>query len=362
MKKWFFFLSIPLMVFYFTGCSSNKGVTAESDQIKAVSVIQVEEEQRSATLDYIGIIDAKELIKYSFKVPGQISKIYVDKGDYVNIGDILADLDTTDLAFQLNAAKAAMDTAIQSIAQAEASLKYISSLCDKMAYLYENGAISKDQLDQYQLKKGISDSQFAQTKAQYNAAKTDYDYKMENMENASIYSEQCGYVVEKTFNENERIVAYTPVIIVRSGDQIVNIGIPQQDLSKIRLGVEATVKVDDKVFMGKVTNIAQIPDETTHTYTAEITITDNSLMLGMVAKVSIADGVQEGIWIPLSSLYSDGDNYVFIIKDGRAFKQTVTIQSTSNDQALITGLKPNDQLVISGMNNLDDGTKVKIDQ
>lgn len=360
MKKWLFLLAIIVTMSSFTGCSLNQSTTTENEQIKAVSVMEVKENQRAVTLDYIGTIDAEELVKYSFKLPGQINKIYVTKGDYVKSGDKLAELDTTDLAFQVEAAKATMDTAAENIAKAEASLHYINSTYDRMTSLYENGAISQDQFDQAQLKKEVSASEYAQAKAQYHAAKTDYDSKMENLENTTIYAKQDGYMVEKTLNENERVGAYTPVIIIRSEDQIVNVGIPQQELPKIYPGAEATVKVDDKVVPGQVTNIAQIPDETTRTYTAEIMIYDSTLMLGSIAKVSIAAGVQEGIWIPMTSLYSDGDSYVFIINDGRAFRRTVTIQSNSDDQVLVTGLNPDDQLVVSGMDNLDDGVKVKV--
>jgi multidrug resistance efflux pump len=119
-------------------------------------------------------------------------------------------------------------------------------LSERTDNLYKNGAVSKDAFDQVQLKKSTTESEYLQAKSQYAAARTDYNYKSDLLNNSAIYAQQDGYIAQKICNENERVGAYTPVIIVRSGSQIVNIGIPQQELAQIKLGFSAEVIVDEE--------------------------------------------------------------------------------------------------------------------
>jgi RND family efflux transporter MFP subunit len=366
MKRLMALFLAALIVMSFTGCSKDKTVTLESrkqdDQIKAVKVQKVEEGQRPATLDYVGTVDAKEIIKYSFKVPGQIGRIYVEKGEYVEKGDRLADLYTSDLGYQAAAAKALMDTASLNITKAKSAMNYSNSLYEKIDNLYKNGSISKNQYEQVKLQKEVSASECLQAKSQYDAAKVDFDYKSDLLRNSVIYADKEGYVVEKIFNENERIGAYMPVIVVRSGVQRINVGIPQQDLSKVSVGSNADVVVDGEKVKGVVANISEAPDMTTRTYNAEISVEKKKFRLGSIASVSVGIGNLTGVWIPVSAVLSDGESYVYIVKDGRAFKRTVEQQQISDDNILVNGVKNGELLVISGMKNLNDGSSVEIEK
>lgn len=348
------------------GCSKASTKSEEVQdagvQAKAVKVQKLEESRKAVTLNYIGTVASKELVKYSFKVPGQIGKIHVAKGDPVKRGDRLAELDAKDLQFQVSAAKSTMDIAGLNIKKAEDSLNYVSSLYEKVNNLYVKGSVSKNQYEQVQLQKAVSESEYSQAKSQYDAARTDYDYKSDLLENSVLYAEQDGFVVEKVFNENERVGAYMPVVIVRSGVQVVNVGIPQQELSKVGTGSKAIVDVDGEKAEGTVTNVSEAPDETTRTYTGEISVSGKTFRLGSIAKVSVDAGTQNGIWIPMSSVLSGGENYIYVIKDNRAFKRTVEIQKISGDQLLVTGVMEGELLTVSGMKNLNDGSTVNVEE
>lgn len=352
-------ISLLIGSFCFCGCDGREEQNAEG-QVKAVKVMKVAAGENPVSLKYVGIVDAKELVKYSFKMNGQIKKIYVAEGDQVKRGDLLAELDTTDLDYQLSIAKSTLDTAKANVSKAKDAADYAESLYKKTESLYQNGVVPEDSWEQVQLKRNSSASDYLQAQSQYSSALTDYNYKSDLVSNSKIIAEQDGYVAQKVFNENERVGAFTPVIVVRSGAQVINIGIPQQELSKISVGSTAKVVVDGDSTQGTVTSISELPDETTRTYKAEITVSDKIFRLGSIANVSVDVGKQTGIWIPLTSIFSDGgENCVYVVKDQRAFKRTIEIQNVSDDQAKVTGLRDGELLVISGMNNLVDGIRVK---
>lgn len=355
-------LTLLMVIFGTLGCDrTGRQGAGQEGEIKAVKIMKVAAGEHPVSLKYIGTVDAEELVKYSFKTAGQINKIYVSVGDRVKKGDPLAKLDTTDLDYQLSMAKETMNTAKVNVGKAKDASDYAKSLYKKTEALYQNGAASKDSFEQVQLKRDSAASEYTQAKSQYALASTDYNYKLDLLSNSVIYAEQDGYVAEKAFNENERVGAYTPVVIVRSGAQVINIGIPQQELTKIRVGSAAHISVDGETAQGTVTSIGQLPDETTRTYKAEISVPDKIFRLGSIAKVSINIGKQKGIWIPLSSIFADGgEDCVYVVKNKRALKKTVEIQSVSDDQAKADGLSSGELLVTSGMNNLADGIRVKV--
>jgi len=353
-------VSLSIGMFCLFGCDAKEQNAGVEGQVKAVKVMKVAAGENPVSLEYVGTVDAKELVKYSFKMNGQIKKIYVAEGDQVKRGDLLAELDTTDLDFQLSAAKATLDTAKVNVSKAKDAADYAESLYKKTESLYQNGVVTEDSWEQVQLKRNTAASEYLQAQSQYSSALTDYNYKSDLVSNSKIVAEQDGYVVEKVFNENERVSAFSPVIIVRSGAQVINIGIPQQELSKISVGSSAKVVVDGDSTQGTVTSISELPDETTRTYKAEITVSDKIFRLGSIANVSVDVGKQTGIWIPLTSIFSDGgENCVYVVKNERALKRTIEIQSVSDDHAKVTGLRDGELLVISGMNNLVDGARVK---
>ncbi len=148
--------------------SAEDGVDTDV-QAKAVQVTEITESRNPVSLEYIGTVDAEELIRYSFKTAGQIKKIYVSEGEPVKAGEILAELDTTDLEYQQSASGDTKDTAAAVIQKAKDALDYANDLYIKEQSLYEDGAISKDYFDQIELKKNAAESDYQQALSQHAA-------------------------------------------------------------------------------------------------------------------------------------------------------------------------------------------------
>lgn len=359
MKRFLVLIVIMSMVFTLAACSRAEEAVVE-ERAKAVKVQEIKEGENTVTLSYIGTVNSKDIVEYSFKSSGKLGRVFVDKGDKVKKGDKLAQLDMQDLNFQLSAAKSTLDNAQLNIKKAEDALNYDKDLFDKMDNLYKEGSISKDQYDQVKLKMDTSNTTYNQSKAQYDAAKTDYEYKLSLVNDATIYASQDGSIVEIPYEEEELVSQGYPVVIVRSGSQIINVGIAQKDLKKIDVGTEAIIDVDGEKANGKITNIAEAPDETTRTYNAEVTIEDKSFRLGSIAKLEFNIGKESGVWIPISSIMSNGEDYVYIVEEDRAFKRTIELEEINEDTVMVKGINPGELLVLSGMKNLNDGSKVNI--
>ncbi len=359
MKRFLTMVLVMSMILTLAACSRAEEVVVE-ERAKAVKVMEVNESENPVTLSYIGTVDSKDIINYGFKSGGKLGSIFVEKGDKINKGEKLAQLDMQDLNFQLSAAKSTLDTAKLNIKKAEDALNYDKDLFNKMDNLYSEGSIAKDSYDQVKLKLDTSKTTYDQAKSQYEAAKVDYEYKLSLIEDATIYANQDGTIVDISYEKGELVPQGYPVVIARSVGQIVNVGIAQKDLSKIKMGTEAIVDIDGEMANGKITNIAEAPDAATRTYTAEVTVEDISFRLGSIAKIEFSIGNENGIWVPISVVMANGEDYVYVVQDDRAFKKVVELGKIHEDTVMVNGINPGELIVISGMKSLNDGSKVNI--
>lgn len=383
-------------IIYITG--SPKQTVVSQETIKPVKVMDADQQNCRITLDYIGTVKPSEVKKYSFKSPGLIEKIYVQSGQHVKKGDIIAQLDIQDLHFAVNAAKAQMDGAqaqydkalngatAEEVNQAELNVKkaqdaynYANDLYDKLKELYAAGGIPKQEFDKAKLEMDIRQSELRQAEeaaeivrkgardedknaafAQLQQAKTDYEYKNSLLLNATMIADMDGYVVDVLFEQSEMVGAGYPVVVVGSNRNVVSVGLSQKDVALLKIGTTASINVDETEAEGMVSKIERIPDERTRTYNVEIELKNNTFNLGSIADVTFNMGNQDVVMIPISAVLTNNGDYVFIVEDERAVKKDVKLGAIKGNNVAVEELSTGEKIVVEGMKNLQPGDRVNI--
>jgi len=401
MKLGKFFILIISVIFIISGCSTDKTVSSD-EQTKPVKVQKLNETTKPTTLDYIGTIDTKEIKKYSFKSSGRISKIFVEKGQAIKKGEPLAQLDSEDLSFAVNAAKAQLDGAkaqynsaingatTEEIKQAELNVKkaqdgleYAQKQYERTKTLYDSGAVSKSQLEQVELEKEkiesdlqIAKQVLAQTKnglttekknaikAQMDQAKINYEQKQNMLDNAVIAADMDGYVTDLLYKEGEMVSAGYPVVLTRNKTSIVKVGVTSEDLARLKIGTKAIIKENDEKAEGKaegkVVTIEDIPDQQTRTYLVEVELSSPAFAIGSIVDISFQLENRKGIWIPITSVMANGEDYVYIVENNKAVKKTVKRGELQGTNIFVEGLKDGEQLIIEGMDSITIGDKLTV--
>ncbi len=393
MKK--LYLSLITIIILLSGCSST---LVDIEQVTPVRVVELQAEDYTQYLKYIGIISSDDLIKYSFKTGGTLASLNYRVGEKVQSGDVLATLDKRDTQVavsvaksQMDAAKAQYDKALTGATAEEkraaelnykkASDAYAFALdnLQKLEVLYEAGALSKSQLDSTKLEVDLLESDLAQAEqmhnqamqgarqediasamANYEQAKTNYEYQLRALSETELRSTIDGYVATITFEPGEIIGAGYPIVVVRSESQVANFGIAQRDIKTVDIGISAHVEVLDEIIDGTLVSIDEMPDETTGTYQAKVLLGDGSFRLGLIADVNLVIGESSGIWVPLDSIMFSGDSYVLIAESEKAVRKNVTVIETRNTKAMVEGLSEGDLLIIANSNLIKPGDKIEI--
>lgn len=315
--------------------------------VKPVQVLTAANEYHPVMLEYLGTVAAREMIKYGFKSGGKIEKIHVEKGGPIKKGGLLAQLETRDLELAVEAAR---NTYLKSKSSYDFALEYYNN----MESLHLAGAVSKQETDKAKLELDIYS-------ATLNSARADLENKENMVKDAVILSEINGYVADTMYKAGEIVVAGYPVVVVRSREFNVKVGLSQNDVSLVKADSPVTILIDGSEYQGRVANIDNIPNPETRTYNADIEIVESGLPLGLIVRACFDAGETEGIYIPINCIMNDGQDYVYVIdQENRAVKKVINLGGIRGPRVEIKGLQEGDRVVIEGMKRLKEGDTVSI--
>lgn len=334
------------------GCSHKSKPAEDIKYVKTVTLCQTTPEDNYNT--YSGIIKAQYEPQLSFRVSGKIIKRYVDIGQLVKKGQVLASLDPTD--YKLNE-----DSQIANVASAKSNYITQQQNLERYRQLLKENFVAQSAFDTKQ-------SSFDSAKAKYQEAINN----LENSKNQVAYTNLTapGDGVIATINMDAGKVVSTADIVATmnfSGPKEIEIQLPETMINNYKIGQDATIQIwsNDKMFHGKIRTLNQSNDAQTRTYTCIITLTDgdDSIKYGMSGYANInSHGPIIGLHIPTSSIYAiEGKSSVWQVTKDHTVKQIpITVNTADADMSLVLGdLKCGDIIVSAGVNLLHDGQKIK---
>lgn len=284
MKKLKIIIPIILLIaagvaayFIFFSGSKNTVIVVSAQTAKMGSIANV--------VTATGTIEPIQQVEVGTQVSGEVKKVYVDYNSQVTAGQLIAELDKTNL-------KATVAESQTSYERALNELNYIKKNYERQKTLFEDKLISQSEFDEIEYKYNNAKCSLTQAKASLDKAKTNLSY-------ADIYSPVDGVVLSKSIEEGQTVAASfsTPTLFTIAQDLTkmqVEADIDEADIGQIKEGQRVTFTVDafqNDVFDGKVTQVRLDPTVTSNVVTYTVIIeADNSnlkLMPGLTATVSI---------------------------------------------------------------------------
>lgn len=341
MKKHFFW-GILTLALVMTSCGSgadeakDKLAAAAAQKKPLVKVALSVEHPVDQVASFTGSILPFAQNNISPSMGLRIEKIHVDVGDKVSKGQVLVEMDKRQY----------LQSAVQT------SLLETDYL--RLKKLYEEGGVSKQQLDQLETQLSVS------RHATDNLA-----------ENTDLISPISGVVTERSFDPGD---IYSPgagrILTVMQINKVkVQINVSEQYFTQVKLGMPVDIKLDvypDKSFEGRVSLIYPALDAATRTFTVEITIANPSSELrpGMFCRVTLNFGETERVLVPdiaVQKQVGTNERYLFTVKDGIATRHTVNLgRVVDKNYEILSGVEAGEQVVIAGGQKLLDGTQVEV--
>ena len=268
------------------------------------------------------------------QVSGIVEHIYVDFNSVVKKGQLLAELDRSNLNEQLKTAQATVSNAQSNLTLAQQQFDRVKALYDNKAATLEayESAVNTLTLAKNQLKTAQSDLSRAQTNLSY----------------ATIYSPIDGVVMDKAVEEGQTVAASfnTPTLFTIANDLTkmqVEAKVDEADIGEVKAGQPVTFTVDafpDDVFAGTVKEVRINPTVTSNVVTYTVIIDapnpESKLFPGMTASVTITTKKESGVSIPMTALFASIDPEMMkqLEKKGYTFKSLY-----KNQEEVAQGLK-----------------------
>jgi HlyD family secretion protein len=395
---------------WIAGCGKAKEKEAEAGT-EAPAPVMVETAVRGAidrVIDADAVLYPVDQANVTSKINAPVTRVLVNRGDHVRAGQLLAVLESRDLAaaasesqHQYEQTQAAYDmltgaTVLEDRTKAQADVQSAQEALDAAKKLYDNrvvaqreGALAQKLVDDAKVAMVQAQSQLDTSRrhqeslsqvsqkqaeraaeAQMNAAQAHYQNAAVQLSYAQIHSPISGVVADRAVYPGEMAVSGTPLVSILDISSVVaRANVPVKDAGFIRAGRPARLTGPDGDIPGTVTVVSPAVDPTTTTVQVWVKAANPGEKLkpgGTVHVAIIAETIQNTIVVPAAALLNgdEGGQKVMVVdKDAVAHERMVSVGVRQGGRVQIaSGLEEGDQVVTSGGLGLEDKAKVAVQQ
>lgn len=318
----------------------NSRVAKDTITAYPVNIAEVKREMVARNADYVGTTVPISDIELLSETQGRVLTVKIANGMKVNRGTLIAQCDDEMMRAQYKLAELALEKTKKDLQRYE--------------NLFAEGNYSIADVENARLSVRNADAQFIIAK--------------KSLENTRITSPVSGTLTNRYINTGSTVALGTPIAnIVDISRLKVNFWVPEKDIKHIVLNSRVTITTEvnpGKEFFGHVTS-AGIKADNAHNYPVEVTLdnANGALNAGMFVKTHLQfTEKEESLVIPRQAfLGSLQEAKVFIVENGIAHARKITVLGSQGESIMVTGdIRAGERVVISGQNNLEEGTQVFI--
>jgi RND family efflux transporter MFP subunit len=341
--------------------SRELAVLAAAANNKSVIVVKPTQTDARAPLILPGNIEADRSTSIYARVDGYLKRWYVDIGDHVHAGQVLADIEAPQVDANLREAQAQLELA-------QANLKLAQTNSARSQQLFTNKVNSQQELDTVlateQVQQATEDNATAslenakQMKA-YEQVRAPFDgvITARYVDVGSLVTSGSARTVQKLFD------------LAQSDPVRVFVNVPQSNIGRVQPGTSATVKVDEypnETFTGKVARDAGAFDQESRSILLEVDVPnpDGRLYAGMFAHVTLsAPDPHPLMYLPDNTMAIDskGTRVATVDSEHKIHFKTITLgRDFGSKSEIVSGLNPDDLVVQNPTDDLQEGMTVSV--
>jgi RND family efflux transporter MFP subunit len=347
------------LALFLTGCNRGNADTPQGPPPTPVKVQTVQDQSIGDASEYVAEIKSRHSATIMSDVEGWIFGIHVHSGEQVHKGDTLMEIDPR----RQQATVSNYDSQKRS---KEANLAWAKSQYERTKALADGGVVSKQELDQAQ-------SNYDSALADVNAMDAQIESSKVQLKYYSVFAPTDGLVGDIPVHVGDRVTNTTALTTIdeRNGLEVY-ISIPSEHAAQIRMGAPVEV-VDQSGNVLLRTNVyfisAQVESGTQSVLVkAPADQAADVLRNLQLVRARIVWSTHSGVTVPVVAVTRvSGQFFAFVTEqdNGKLVVRQRPLQLgqiVGNDYAVISGLKPGEQVVVAGGQNLADGGPVRIEQ
>jgi RND family efflux transporter MFP subunit len=319
-----------------------------------VEVAQVKRQDITPTLVFSASLEPVWSADLSPKLDSRLDQLFVDEGDVVKAGQLVAQMDVLELSAQAFQLEGLLYEALSE--QSDAAIEY-----ERNQKLYEQNAISKRELDNSRFRRDM-------TMGRHAAAQGALKVLRERIDAAAIRPPRDGVVTRRYIYAGYYVKSGSPIVSVADTATL----LAQADISEGRIAdvyMDAQVEVgvaayNDRTFNGRVSRISPMAAQPARTFKTELSIPNaaGELKAGMFARVSIKGKLKkDAVVIPQSAIVMREDQQTVYIVNDEEVVQQILLETGAVENGVVEvlkGLSGGERIVTGGQNKLRQGSRI----
>jgi RND family efflux transporter MFP subunit len=337
-------------------------------------------------MDYLAIAEPVQTATVSARLVTTTEAVFVEEGDTVKAGQLLAKLDDREIEeaiasiqAQIDQVQAEQDANEATVKSLKSSLDYWNRESQRITSLQEGGAATvseadaaREQVNQFN---GRLESALHKTKAlehQAESLKRRLGETQTRLSYCSIISPFDGVVSERNADPGDQTAPGKTILTIQDQSRLrLAFDVPQQDVPKIQTGMSLSYAAPDGNIRKAAVNTLYPSLNNARMMRAEAVLdndSDNSIVSGAYVRVSLTLARRESVvFVPSAAVVEspEKDTYVFVVEDDRLKAVPVKVIGNQQDQTAVEGLEAGEQVVVStflGWSELSSGLAVEVRQ
>jgi len=358
------------------------GVLGGPVTVETATVTIAYPSQAVTALNATGYVTAQRKAAVASKATGRLEWLGVMEGSRVRKDEIIARIESRDVAASREQAAAAVTVSEANLEQAQAELRDAERNLTRWRELYQNRYISQLELDTAVARADKASAAVRSSAAAIAVARANLKAADVSFDQTLIRAPFDGVVLTKNANVGDNITPFSSAVdtkgaVVTMADMAtleVEADVAESSLSRIKVGQPCEIQLDavpDVRFAGEVNRIVPTIDRAKATVMVKIRFVDRDerILPDMSAKVAFLEREVSPadrnpvIAVPSQAVIDgDGAKIVFVMKDGRAMRTTVETGRALGDLIEIRGIPVGEKIILKPLDKLADGTRVKVEQ
>ncbi|PJC73902.1 MAG: efflux RND transporter periplasmic adaptor subunit, partial [Syntrophobacterales bacterium CG_4_8_14_3_um_filter_58_8] len=308
-----------------------------------------------------GTVRAANTIYVAGRMMGAVTSLLVKEGDAVEKGRLLLTLDDRDVVQKVKAAEAGCQEATKALAAAKQNRELTDMTHRRYQKMYDEKAISRQEMDQFETQKKLAGLEYERVQEMVSRTAAGLSEAKIYLDFTRIVSPVKGIVTEKKIEVGGMAVPGMPLLTVENRAAFhAEVTVDESLSGKLRVGAPVRVSLEaiGRQIPGKITEILPVVDPLSRSFTVKVSLNGDGLRSGLYAKMRIASGKKEIILAPRSAIVEKGQLTGVYAVDGQdvvTYRLVRTGKEYDGQLEILSGLKPNDRIIVQGVEKAVDG-------
>ncbi len=358
-----FFLLLAAGIFLI-GCGEKgapDNAPAKRQTISGVSIATLTPASVDEFYEAVGTVKADHTSTIASRMMGTVTSLLVKEGDTVGNGQLLLTLDDRDVVQKVKAAEAGYQEATKALESAKQSRELTGITYERYRKMFEEKAISRQEMDQFETQKKVAGLEYERMQEMVNRAAAGLSEAKIFLGFTRVTSPVKGRVMEKKTEVGSMAVPGMPLLTMEDIAAFhAEVTVDESLSGKLRPGMSVLVSIEaiDRQIPGNIKEIFPAVDPLSRSFIAKVSLSGAGLRSGLYARVKIPSGKKEMLLAPQGAIVEKGQLTGVYAVDGQGivtYRLVRTGKAYNGNREILSGLKPNDRIIVQGVEKARDG-------